>query len=115
MLIVREEEGERNSMLFKWKSRAHRGKETQTVGAEVNTRKKRVDKFILRAANHRQRAEERRREKKRIIVFFDFPPTVASFALVAQRGFWLNSAVQEELMVSFRGGRAEGRNLNALG
>lgn len=34
---------------------------------------------------------------------------------MTQRGFQLNSPDREELMVSCWGGRAEGRNLNALG
>ena len=37
-LIVREKEGERNSMLFKWKSRAHRGEKRRRLWRLKGTR-----------------------------------------------------------------------------
>lgn len=54
--------------------------------------------------------KERGRQASGFFFFF-----LAPFTLMTQRGFQLNSPGQEELMVSFRGSRAEGRNLNALG
>lgn len=72
------------------------------------------ERFILRTGERRKRAKERKEGERKtgIGIFFFF---LAPFTLMTQRGFQLNSPGQEELMVSFRGSRAEGRNLNALG
>lgn len=115
----REREGERNSVLFKWESRAQRGRETQAVKPrEWRQKEKKSGEIYFAHGEKREtsRREERRRGEKshRIFLLF-FSLNVASFTLMTQRGFRLNSPGQEELMVSFRGSRAEGRNLNALG
>lgn len=114
-------EGERNSVLFKWESRAQRGKETQTEKPrDTDQKKKRKKKwrqiyFTHGRTRETSRIKERRREEKTQRIFFVYPLNLASFTLMTQRRFLLNSAAREGLMVSFRGSRAEGRNLNALG
>lgn len=86
---------ERNPELFKWESRAQRRKESRLKKVET-------DLFGAR--------EKRENES-------DFFSSIKYdlFTLMNQRGLCSNPAAQKELMVSFGGSRAEGRNLNALG
>ena len=61
--------------------------------------------------NEQKKGKKERGRQASGFFFFFFAP----FTLMTQRGFQLNSPGREELMVSFQGSRAEGRNLNALG
>lgn len=100
--------GQRNSVLFKWESKAHRGKGTESE------KQKKVESGLIYARKKLRHSLRKTRAielKKHWIFFFN----VCFCTLMTQRGFRLNSPDREELMVSCWGSRAEGRNLNALG
>lgn len=107
-------EGERNSVLFKWIQSAERKRDTYWE-TERKQAKKKVETDLLYAREKQGNEWKKGKggKRKRGIGFFS--SNLASFTLMTQIGFQLNSPGREELMVSFRGSRAEGRNLNALG
>lgn len=90
-------------------------KRTEEKGPRVRNKKKEVETGLIYARKKLRHSLRKTRaiEIKRHWIFFSL--NVCFCTLMTQRGFQLNSPDREELMVSCWGGRAEGRNLNALG
>lgn len=97
--------------------REERGRILRNRERAGKKKKKKVetDLFYAREKQGNEWKKGKDKRGKEASDFFFFSSNLASFTLMTQRGFQLNSPGREELMVSFRGSRAEGRNLNALG